>query len=215
MPSLTDRLAACYSSAVHDVMAGQGFRNFVLPRTIRPLLPGRRLAGPVETVSGRRQADISAHDTYLAWTSLLGSVPPGHVLVCQPNDDEIAHMGELSAETLQLRGVLGYVVDGGCRDVEFIRDRGFPVYCRYTTPVDIVGRWRPEAAAQPIEIGGVRIARGDHLLADDDGIIVLPAQQAETIVAETERVMASENLVRDAIRAGEDPQEAYLRHRKF
>ena len=47
-------------------------------------------------------------------------------------------MGELSAETLDLRGVRGYIVDGGCRDVEFIRRRDFPVWCRYTTPTDIV-----------------------------------------------------------------------------
>jgi 4-hydroxy-4-methyl-2-oxoglutarate aldolase len=213
--ALTERLAACYTSAVHDVMVAEGLGGFVLPRTIRPLLPGRRLAGPVYTVSGRRREDIEPHDTYLAWTGLLGSVPGGHVLVCQPHDDDLAHMGELSAETLQLRGVLGYVVDGGCRDVEFIQQRSFPVYCRYATPTDIVARWLPERAGEPIEIGGVAIARGDYVLADDDGVIVLPADRAELIVAATETVMASENKVRDAIRAGMDPQAAYLEHRKF
>ena len=50
-------------------------------------------------------------------------------------------MGELSAETLKFRGVRGYVVDGGCRDVDFILKLGFPVCCRYYTPADIVGRW--------------------------------------------------------------------------
>ena len=213
--ALTRRLAACYTSAVHDVMVAEGLADFVLPRTIAPLLPGRRLAGPVWTVSGRRHENIEPHDTYLAWTGLLGSVPAGRVLVCQPNDDALAHMGELSAETLQLRGVLGYVVDGGCRDVEFIKARSFPVYCRYATPTDIVGRWLPEGAGAPIEIGGVAIAAGDHLLADDDGIAILPAGRAEALVAATEAVMASENLVRDAIREGTDPQDAYLRHRKF
>jgi regulator of RNase E activity RraA len=215
MTTLTERLAACYTSAVHDVMVAEGFSGFVLPRTIGPLLPGRRLAGPAYTVSGRRHEDIEPHDTYLAWTGLLGSVPGGHVLVCQPHDDDLAHMGELSAETLQLRGVLGYVVDGGCRDVEFIQQRSFPVYCRYATPTDIVARWLPERAGEPIEIGDVRIASGDYVLADDDGIIALPAADAERIVAATEAVMASENKVRDAIRAGMDPQAAYLEHRKF
>ena len=215
MATLTDRLAACYSSAVHDVMVGKGFDNFVLPRTIRPLLPGRRLAGPVHTLSGQRHTDIEPHDTYLAWTGLLGSVPPDHVLICQPNDDELAHMGELSVETLQLRGVLGYVVDGGCRDVEFIQQRSFPVFCRYATPTDIVARWLPEGVGEPISIGGITIASGDYVLADDDGIVVLPADSAEVIVTATETVMASENQVRDAIRAGADPQTAYLEHRKF
>ena len=215
MTTLTDRLAACYASAVHDVMMALGMRDFVLPRTIRPLLAGRRLAGPVFTVCGRRHDDIEPHDTYVAWTGLLGGVPAGRVLVCQPNDDELAHMGELSAETLELRGVRGYIVDGGCRDVEFIRQRIFPVFCRYMTPTDIVARWLPEAAGEPIEIGGVALAAGDHVLADDDGIVVLPAARAEEIVAATEAVMASENKVRDAIRGGMDPQAAYLKHRKF
>jgi len=215
MAALADRLAACYTSAVHDVMMSLGLRDFVLPRTIRPLLPGRRLAGPVFTVSGRRHADIEPHDTYVAWTGLLGSVPAGHVLVCQPHDDELAHMGELSAETLDLRGVRGYIVDGGCRDVEFIRQRNFPVYCRYMTPTDIVARWLPEGAGEPIAIGGVGLRVGDYALADDDGIVVLPANRAEEIVAATEAVMASENKVRDAIRGGMDPQAAYLKHRKF
>ena len=210
MMTLTERLAGCYSSAVHDVMVAQGFGDFVLPRTIRPLLPGRRLAGPVYTLSGRRHEDIEPHDTYLAWTGLLGSVPSGHVLVCQPNDDELAHMGELSAETLQLKGVLGYVVDGGCRDVEFIQQRSFPVFCRYVTPTDIVARWMPEGAGEPIKIGGIALATGDYVLADDDGIVVLPANTADAIVAATETVMASENKVRDAIRGGMDPQAAYL-----
>ena len=148
--------------------------------------PGRRLAGLVYTLSGRRHEDIEPHVTYLAWTGLLGSVPSDHVLVCQPNDDELAHMGELSAETLQLKGVLGYVVDGGCRDVEFIQQRSFPVFCRYVTPTDIVARWMPEGAGEPIKIGGIALATGDYVLADDDGIVVLPANTADAIVAATE-----------------------------
>jgi regulator of RNase E activity RraA len=215
MASLTDRLAACYSSAVHDVMVAAGLADFVLPRTIRPLTASMRLAGPVYTVSGRCHDGIEPHDTYLAWTGLLGSVPAGHVLVCQPNDDELAHMGELSAETLDLRGVRGYIVDGGCRDVEFIRERRFPVFCRYMTPTDIVARWLPEGAGEPIRIGDVGLATGDYVLADDDGVVVLPQARAEEIVAATEAVMASENQVREAIRGGMDPQAAYLKYRKF
>lgn len=215
MSALTQRLGACYTSAVHDVMVARGMDGFVLPRTIRPLLPGRRLAGPIWTVSGRRHETIAPHDTYLAWTGLLGSVPAGHVLVCQPNDDDLAHMGELSAETLQLRGILGYIVDGGCRDIGFIQQRSFPVYCRYATPTDIVGRWLPEGAGDPIAIGGVAISSGDFVLADDDGVVILPAPDAEAILTATEAVMVAENQVRDAIRAGMDPQAAYLKHRKF
>ena len=61
----------------------------------------------------------------------------------------IAHMGELSAETLQFRGVRGYIVDGGCRDTGFILNMGFPVFCRYLTPRDVVGIWVPDRFGEP------------------------------------------------------------------
>ena len=57
----------------------------------------------------------------MAWTGLLSKAPSGSVLVCQPNDDTLAHMGELSAETLKARGIRGYVVDGGNRTTDFVR----------------------------------------------------------------------------------------------
>ena len=212
--TLTERLAGCYSSAVHDVMVAQGSAISCCPAPSDRSCRGRRLAGPGLHLSGRRHEDIEPHDTYLAWTGLLGSVPSGHVLVCQPNDDELAHMGELSAETLQLKGVLGYVVDGGCRDVEFIQQRSFPVFCRYVTPTDIVARWMPEGAGEPIKIGGIALARATTCWLRRC-IVVLPANTADAIVAATETVMASENKVRDAIRGGMDPQAAYLEHRKF
>ena len=215
MLTITERLLACYSSAIHDVMVAEGLVNFVLPRTIRPLTRSQRVGGPVYTFSGRRDDQASPHDTYLAWTELLGYVPSQHVLVSQPNDDELAFMGELSAEVLQRRGVLGYITDGGCRDVEVIQKSGFPVYCRYYTPTDIIGRWLPEKLGDPIRIGDVDIRTGDYLLADTDGVIVLPAQNIEKLVKKTEVVINSENKVRIAILEGMGAKEAYIKYGKF
>lgn len=212
---LTARLARCYTAAVHDVMRAMGLRDFVLPHAIVPLRPDSKAAGPAFTFRGRVAPGIAADDTYMCWTAFLSQAPSGCVAVCQPNDRTVAHMGELSAETLKRRGVQGYVVDGGCRDVAFIREIAFPVWCRYATPADIVGYWLAEGLGSPIEIGGVAIRTGDHVLADSDGIIVLPQDRASGIVAETERVMAAENQVREAILGGMDPQQAYLKYRKF
>jgi 4-hydroxy-4-methyl-2-oxoglutarate aldolase len=212
---LSDRLARCYTAAVHDVMRSQGFNDFVLPPEIRSLLPDTVIAGPAFTFSGHVDPAITPHDTYLAWTGFLADAPAGSVAVCQPNDRTVAHMGELSAETLKLRGVRGYVVDGGCRDTAFIRRLGFPVWHRYATPSDIVGYWLPEGFGEPIIIERVTIRAGDYILADDDGVVVLPKDRIREIVAETEEVMGRENRVRQAILAGMDPREAYLTYRKF
>jgi 4-hydroxy-4-methyl-2-oxoglutarate aldolase len=213
--SLTERLAACYTGAIHDAMRAMGFERFTLPSEIRPILPERRLAGRVWTVSGRVDPTADPHATLLAWTGLLSKAPRDHVIVCQANDSTVAHMGELSAETLQLRGVRGYVVDGGCRDVEFLLPMGFPVFCRYFTPRDIVGHWLAEGLGEPVTIGEVRIHTGDYLLGDRDGVVVIPAADAEAIVARTEETVATENEMRTAIIGGMDPQDAYRKWGKF
>jgi len=124
-------------------------------------------------------------------------------------------MGELSAETLQFRGVRGYIVDGGCRDTAFIRKLGFPVFCDKATPRDIVGAWVPVEYDEPISYGQVVVRRGDHVLADGDGVVVIPGPIAAEAITAAEAAMRTEDKVRAAILAGVDPQEAYLRHGKF
>jgi regulator of RNase E activity RraA len=215
LTALADRLENAYSGAVYDVLRAMGRPDCVLPSTIRPLDPPRKLAGVVYTVSGQRHEGLDAHQTLLAWTALLGKAPPGSVVVCQPNDSTLAHMGELSSETLTYRGIRGYVVDGGCRDSDFILQLGFRVWCRYFTPMDVVGRWMADAFGEPIEIGGVTIRSGDLLLADRDGVVIVPQEIAAEVVGRVEEVMRTENKVRTAILQGVDPQEAYLRFGKF
>ena len=215
MATLTERLANCYSGVIYDVMRDMGLAPSVLPSDIRPLDPALKLAGPVFTMRGRPDKTVDAHTTLLEWTGFLSKAASGHVVVCQPQDSVRALMGELSAETLKHRGVLGYIVDGGARDVSFIRDIGFPVFCRYTTPVDIVANWIPEAFDEPITIGNVVINAGDYILGDQDGIVVIPAGKAEQVIERAEQAIGTENLVRAAILRGEDPQQAYLQYGKF
>jgi 4-hydroxy-4-methyl-2-oxoglutarate aldolase len=169
----------------------------------------------VFTVRGCLDPTLDAHQTLLGWTAFLSKAPPGSVVVCQPNDSTLSHMGELSAETLQFRGVRGYIVDGGCRDTDFILKIGFPVFCRYFTPMDVVGRWKADALGESVVIGQVTLRTGDFVLADRDGIVVIPAELSEEVVYRTEQVMQTENLVRKAILQGVDPQVAYLKHGKF
>lgn len=213
--SLAERLGRCYASAVHDVLRGLGHDNCVLPPEIRPLDPRQTLAGEIWTVSGHIDRTRSAHDTLLEWTGLLSKAPAGKVVICQPHNHEIALMGELSAAALQLKGVRGYIVDGGCRDAAMVEQIGFPVWCSFFTPSDIVARWIPDSFGLPITIGTVTISTGDYVIADRDGVVVIPADMVEAVIARTEEVMGAEGDVRRHILAGLDPQEAYLRYGKF
>ncbi|HXU51531.1 MAG TPA: RraA family protein [Casimicrobiaceae bacterium] len=213
--ALAERLARAYSGAVHDVLRAMGHDAIVLPAAIKPLEPAHRLAGPVWTVSGHIDRSQSRDATLRGWCTLLAKAPRGHVVVCQPHNHEIALMGELSAQTLQARGVLGYVVDGGSRDTDLVLAQGFPVFCAFLTPSDVVGRWVPDRFGEPVSIGEVTIATGDYLLGDRDGVVIIPGAVADEAVARTEEVMATESEMRAALVGGMDPVEAYNRYGKF
>jgi regulator of RNase E activity RraA len=107
------------------------------------------------------------------------------------------------------------VVDGGCRDTSFILELGFPVWCSFTTPRDIVGRWVSDRFGEPVTIGEVTVRSGDWLMADRDGAVIIPGEIVAEVAARTEEVLQTENKVRTAILSGMDPQEAYLKFGKF
>ena len=213
--SYADRLEQGYSGAVYDVLRALGRPDQLLPATLRPLDPARVLAGRIYTVSGHVNTALDAHTTLLEWTKLLSRAPQGSVVICQPNDSTLAHMGELSSETFTYRGVRGYIVDGGCRDSAFILRTGFRVWCRYFTPRDVVGRWVADSFGEPIEIGGVNIRTGDYAMADRDGVVIIPQEMIAEVVDKVEEVLRTENKVRTAILKGVDPVDAYLQFRKF
>ena len=215
MPTLTERLERCYTGAVHDVLRLMGHENVVLPHAIKAIEPGRRLAGPVWTVSGHIDRTKTRHETLLGWCTLLAEAPADHVVVCQPNNHEIALMGELSAQTLIARGVRGYVVDGGSRDTDLVLAQGFPVFCSFLTPSDIVERWIPDRYGEPITIGAVTIATGDYLLGDRDGVVIVPRTVVEEVIARAEEVVATESDMRRALTGGMNPVEAYNKYGKF
>jgi 4-hydroxy-4-methyl-2-oxoglutarate aldolase len=212
---LARRLEKCYGGAVYDVMRDLGMKDCVLPPAIRALDLETRAAGRIWTMEGRPDAAVGVHESIVRWTEFLSSAPAEHVIVCQPHNHALALMGELSAETLQLRGVRGYIVDGGCRDNAFIRKLGFPVFARFQTPRDIAGAWTCESFGEPIEIEGIKIRTGDFALADIDGIVVIPEERAEEVISKVEEVMNTENLVRKAILEGVSPKDAYLKYGKF
>ncbi len=208
-------LESAYSGAVYDAMRELGLDEGVLPNDIQPVDPNIPLVGKVWTCSGGIVEGISQDDSLLSWTGMLSAAPSGSVVVCQPNDSTIAHMGELSAETLKFRGIKGYIVDGGNRDTDFILKLGFPVFCRYLTPSDIVERWMVQTMGEPITIGDVDIKTGDYIVADRDGAVVIPASAASDVTNQVDEVMNTENELRNMILGGMDPQQAYLKYRRF
>ena len=203
-----DRLRSCYTSVLHDVMRAMGLRDFTLPPRLRPLDPEGVLTGPAFTIEGRIVEGADAHQTLLEWTGLLSKCPAGHVWVAQPNNQIVAQMGELSAETLQRKGVLGVVTDGALRDTNFILRLGLPCWGTHYTPRDVVGLWLPTAVGESIRIEDVTVNPGDWVHGDRDGMVAIPAVHLDEVIEKGVTAMATESKVRRAILDGMDPQDA-------
>ena len=207
--------ASVYTAAIADILDARGHRHQTLPPSIRPLRDGARLAGPAFTVRGR-PAEGTDYDTALRKVlRMLGEVPAGHVAVYACEQDVAAHLGELSVTSLKARGVAGCVLDGGCRDVSFVLEEGFPVFCRFVTPEDSTWRWELEETQVSITIGQARIEPGDWVVGDDDGVVVVPAAVAESVLREAAGKAAIESEIRAAVRQGMLPLEAYERYGTF
>jgi 4-hydroxy-4-methyl-2-oxoglutarate aldolase len=208
--ALAARFAALYTGALTDVLDRRGLLQQTLPPEIAPLKPGMRLAGPAYPVEGRPHPGHDYDTSIRKILTMLGSVPRGSVAVYQTNDRESSQLGELSVTSLKARGCAGVVLDGGCRDVEFILREDFPVFARYTTPQDCVPRWEVVAHGDvTITIGGVQVAPADWVVGDRDGIVVIPEGVVPEVLDEAESKAAIEDEIRAAVRDGTLPLEAY------
>src|SRR4051812_8210064 len=116
----------------------------------------------------------------------VDGVSPGELTVWAGDGEGICYFGELIALGMKLRGAAGALIDGGIRDIEWIAKQRFPVYARYRTPVQSIGRWKVTAWQVPVQLPGATVKRveirpGDFLLADTDGAIAIPAEIAEEV----------------------------------
>ena len=214
--TLRERLAAiAYTGAISDILDEMGLREQVLPHEIRPIQPGQTVAGRALTVLGEPVAGLTRDDYFVPFLKMLGSIEAGDVVVIQANDSAVAHFGELSAETAIARGGAGVVVDGGVRDVENLLKLGFPAFARYTTPRDMVGRWRVVDCNVPVTIGRTRVSAGDYVLGDRDGVAIVPREVAEEAIGRAEEVIREENRIRAAVVEGMHPVTAYEKFGRF
>lgn len=114
---------------------------------------------------------------------ILDQAEPGSVLVYVMQDGlDIAAMGNLMATTAKVRGLAGAVIDGAVRDVTEIREIGFPVWSRRVSPATSVGRMISVDKQIPVQCGGITVNPGDYLVADADGVVVVPQGAAERVV---------------------------------
>jgi regulator of RNase E activity RraA len=119
--------------------------------------------------------------------------------------------GELLSTAARNTGCVGVVVDGAVRDVARMRQMGFPVFARGTSPYDSKDRQRVIDLDVPVEIDGVRFSPGDLVIADEDGVVVVPRAVEAAVVRRAWDKVHAENQVRNAIQAGLKAKEAFDR----
>ena len=167
---------------------------------------GIRFIGPAYTVSGESHQDPVTGDR--AKLAAIDEMPPGVVPVWAGNDIRgVCCFGDLLATAMKARGCAGVVVVGGVRDVAYLRTLGLPMMVRYRTPAQAIGRWRVVERQVPVQVGGaladwVTINPGDIIVADEDGVIIVPEEHTTGIAKQVAAWAATETDAREEIRNG-------------
>ncbi|GAA4240550.1 4-carboxy-4-hydroxy-2-oxoadipate aldolase/oxaloacetate decarboxylase [Actinomadura meridiana] len=190
--ALVDALAGYGVATVHEAMGRTGY----LGPTIRPVHLGSRIGGSAVTVLSWPGDNLMIHVA-------VEQCRPGDVLVVATTSPSTDGMfGELFATALQHRGVRGLVIDAGVRDVAELDAMGFPVWSAAVSAQGTV-KATPGAVNVPVTIGGQQIRPGDTVLADDDGVLCVPREDAEDAVAASRARADKEEATRQAFRRGE------------
>lgn len=209
------RFSVMYTGAIADVLDEMGYSHQVLPSSIQALQMGQRVQGVAMPVEGESTGSTDPEEVYIPILKMLGDLTHGDVMVTQAHDNISAHLGELSCETAKFRGARGMVIDGGVRDIDYILKLEMPVFCRYRTPADVLGRWKVTSYGNPVKIGQVAIKRGDFIVGDKDGVLAIPQEITMQVLEKSEEVVNTENLVRKAVLEGMHPVDAYRKFGRF
>lgn len=142
----------------------------------------------------------------------IDDVPPGHVVVIDNGGREDATIwGDILTEIAHRRGIAGTVIDGISRDVALCRQLDYPVFSRGHWMRTGKDRVQVEETGCVVEIGGARVAPGDILRGDADGVIVIPQAHEAAVLDAAEEIHAAEERIRDACRSGQRLDEARAR----
>lgn len=211
LSDILNKFENLYTGAISDILCSMGHRGAMDPQ-IRPLFEDIRIVGRAHTI---RAAPTSAGTRSIAVEAKAACRPGDFVVIDMGGSCESTIWGENSSVACKIKGAVGVVIDGPCRDVAAIRRIRFPVYCRAVSPGIRKGAIVPVAYGVPVSCGGVKVNPGDLLFGDDDGVVVIPSEVEGEVVTRTLSFVKKDKAVRDALMAGMDVKEAYrLKHGK-
>ena len=204
--TIRQRFLAIDTSNVADVLDQMKLPDQGLSAEFRPFpASAGKLAGFAYTIRGQMVPYEGSGDS--AKMQACQGLTADEVSVWSGDGEGICYFGELIALGMKERGCVGALIDGGIRDVRWIGEHGFPVFARYRTPVQSIGRWRVTGAQESIYLRGATSERvvvnpGDFILADEDGAIVIPTAHISSVLEASEELTRTEVCVREDIVKG-------------
>jgi 4-hydroxy-4-methyl-2-oxoglutarate aldolase len=191
-PDLVEGLGAAGSATVHEAIGRRGY----LGPEIAPIQRGARVGGSAVTVLSHPGDNIMVH-------AAVEVCQPGDILVVAVTAPSTHGMfGDLLATSLMARGVRGLVIDAGVRDASDLNDMEFPVWTRHVSCEGTV-KSSPGSVNVAVSIDGVIIEPGDVVVADDDGVVVVPREEAEWGLEKSNARLSDESRTRARLEAGE------------
>lgn len=197
------------SAVVSDVLDAAGFRRQCLGPGLSPLERDHVIVGTAFPVAIQRVFDIP-EAPFAGLLAALDAIGPGDVFVTPTQRaTDIAVWGELLSTASGRRGAVGAITDGLIRDTRAVRGLDFPVISAGTIPYDSKGRHEVVSHGAPCEIDGVRICRGDLIVGDSDGVVVVPQRLVDEVLEAALVKRSSEDEFRAAVADGMLATEAF------
>ncbi|MFV0427784.1 MAG: RraA family protein [Beutenbergiaceae bacterium] len=198
---------------ISDSCDAVGLRDQVLQCPLAPITPGSQAVGWARTVQFAPVQVDTPHDPYGAMIEFIDSLNRDDLIVMSTAQSfASAFWGELFSAAAQSAGATGVVTDGCLRDTPRIAQLGFAAFGAGRRPLDYRARMRVVAMDEPVRLGGVLVARGDLVVADDDGVVAVPAAATEQVLARGRERATGESTVLQELQAGASVREVWTKH---
>ncbi len=193
------RLERMATTNLSDAMDRIGIRGAVIG--IRPMYDCPKIVGRAVTIKITAAGMLKSK--YHLGVRAIDSASPGDIIIIDNRGDLNNNCwGEILSMAAKMKGISGVVVDGAARDIDACKEFGFPVYARGTVPITARGRIMEESFNEVIRVGDVQVRPGDIVMADINGVVIIPVEKLDEVLEAAEEILQKEEAMVEELRRG-------------